>query len=78
MLKTKKEYVVSRSTITRPSYRQLFGSEAENALKRLGFSFIHVGNDGYISALDNRASTTQGGSQVLNGYRVYEHDVPDI
>ena len=78
MLKTKKEYVVSRSIITGPGYRQLFSSEAENALKSLGFTFIHVGNDGFISALDNRASSTHGGSRVINGYLVYEHDVPVI
>ena len=78
MFKTKKEYVISRSVLTGPGYRQLFSSEAEAALKQLGFTFVHVGNDGFISALDNRAAVTHGSSKVINGYLVYEHDVPDI
>ncbi len=66
-MRIKEELVISGRRL--PKYRQLFGAEAEVALKDSGLSFLHVDDDGAIHALNKQ-------NMYLEGQFVYMRKVP--
>lgn len=53
------------SPVPRDGYRQLFGSEAQDALVAMGLTHVHVDDDGVFHALSEDR-------RVLEGHRLYE------
>lgn len=67
MLTFKKQYFVSTKLL--PEYKQITGRAAEEALEAMGLTHISAMPDGTLCGRDKYA-------RLLNGYRVYEKDVP--
>ncbi len=65
----KHQYFIS--PIHLQNHRQLFGDEAILKLREMGLTFIHVDDSGAIQALNQD-------NQVIQGYYLYEKEIPVI
>lgn len=69
MKKVKKEYFLSNRILS--NYKQVPTAEAEAWLTAQGYRFIYIAEDGTIHARSQS-------NKLLEGYRLYVRDVPDI
>lgn len=53
------------------NYKQVPIAEAEEWLRSQGYKFIYISNDGVIHARSQQ-------NKVIEGYRLYMRDVPDV
>lgn len=52
-------------------YEQVKGEEAERLLKKQGYEYIHVDNDGSVHALSKN-------NKIIEGYKVYKRKIPVV
>ena len=69
MKKFKKEIFLSSQILS--NYKQVPIPEAEEWLKDQGYKFVYISNDGVIHARSQK-------NKLIEGYRLYMREVPDI
>ena len=68
-MRSKKEFIISPTI--QPNLRQLQHNEARDVLKTLGYSFIHVDDDGMVNAVDPEG-------KIIENHRLYVKHVPEV
>lgn len=69
MKKFKKEIFLSSQILS--NYKQVPIPEAEEWLRNQGYKFVYIDADGVIHARSQQ-------NKIIEGYRLYMRDVPDV